>query len=172
MANQYKLKIIPATIADYPTIQNMARFYVYDRSSYMGWSCEDDGSFSCIDFKHYFETPEKEPYLVTVDRELAGFVLLDKEYLLDKADWNMGEFFIFAKFQGTGVAQEVAKEIFRTHPGSWSVAIMLENIKAVKFWHKIIKEISGGSFTKTFKKAENKDEYNMEIYQFDTFNID
>lgn len=29
--NDLSVRLLPATIADYPTIQNMARFYVYDR---------------------------------------------------------------------------------------------------------------------------------------------
>jgi hypothetical protein len=28
----FNITIIPATIADYPTIQNMGRFYVYDQA--------------------------------------------------------------------------------------------------------------------------------------------
>ena len=169
MANKNKTKIIPATISDYITIQNMACYYVYDRSKYMGWPCDDDGSFSCIDFKHYFETTGEEAYLIKIDNELAGFVLLDKKGLLGKVDWNMGEFFVLAKFQGAGVAQEVAMEIFRTHNGSWSVAVMPENIKAAKFWHKIINKITGGNFTQTFRSAANNDEYDMDVYNFDFY---
>ena len=69
--------IVPAMIVDYPTIQNMARFYVYDRTAYMGWECPEDGMFECIDFKHYFEDSDKKAFLVKVENELAGFVLLD-----------------------------------------------------------------------------------------------
>ncbi|MDF2964946.1 MAG: hypothetical protein K0Q51_334 [Rickettsiaceae bacterium] len=167
------IQLIPATIKDYPTIQNMARFYVYDRTAFMVWECPEDGMFECIDFKHYFESIEKKAFLVRVGSELAGFVLLDKETLIDKVDWNMGEFFILAKFQGKGIASQVAQEIFKAHPGNWSVAVMPENIKAVRFWRKIIGEVSKGSYTEVFKTAEelktseNPDPYSMIIFYFE-----
>ena len=31
-----EIQLIPALFEDYPTIQNMGRFYVYDMSEYMG----------------------------------------------------------------------------------------------------------------------------------------
>ena len=48
--------------------------------------------------------------------------------LLEPVDWNMGEFFVLAKFQGQGVGSQVAKQIVKEHPGKWSVAVMPENI--------------------------------------------
>ena len=174
MLNHYTIKpqVIPATIADYQVVQNMARFYVYDRTSYMGWSCQEDGMFECIDFKHYFEHADKKAFIIRVGNELAGFVLLDKEYLIEPIDWNMGEFFILARFQSQGIGSQVAKEIFQQFPGAWSVACMPENIKATKFWHKVINDVSGGNFTEVLKTAEelktadNADPYAMNVFIF------
>ncbi len=162
----------PATINDYPAVQNMARFYVYDRTQYMGWECPETGLFECIDFKHYFEEPDEYAFLVRVDNELAGFVLLDKMKLTEKVDWNMGEFFILAKFQSIGMGSQVAREIFSRFPGKWSVAAMPENLGAVKFWRKIINEASQGQFTEVFKTKEelitpeNPDPYAMIVFSF------
>ena len=167
------IKLVPATLTDYPTIQNMARFYVYDRTAYMGWECPESGLFECIDFKHYFETPDEEAFLIRVNNEIAGFVLLDKMHLLEPVDWNMGEFFVLAKFQGKGIAITVAREIFKAHPGKWSIAVMPENIKAEKFWRKIISEASHGDYREVFKtedelrSTENPDPYAMNVFTFD-----
>ncbi|MBA2711585.1 MAG: GNAT family N-acetyltransferase [Tatlockia sp.] len=161
-----------ATINDYPAVQNMARFYVYDRTQYMGWECPETGLFECMDFKHYFEEPEKQAFLVRVNNELAGFVLLDKLKLIEKVDWNMGEFFILAKFQSIGMGSQVAREIFSRFPGKWSVAVMPENSGAVKFWRKIISEVSLGQFNEVSKTAEelitpdNPDPYAMIVFSF------
>ena len=166
------MQILTATIKDYPVIQNMARFYVYDRTRYMGWECPEDGLFECIDFKHYFENPDKKAFLIRVANEIAGFVLLDKIHLLEPVDWNMGEFFILAKFQGKGIGSKVAQEIFKIHPGKWSVAVMPENIKAVNFWRKIITNVSGGNYTEIFKTVDelrtvaNPDPYAMNYLTF------
>lgn len=167
-----QVHLLPATISDYQTIQNMARFYVYDRTAFMGWECPEDGLFECIDFKHYFETPGEKAFMVRVGTEIAGFVLLDKISLLDPVDWNMGEFFILAKFQGKGIARAVARQIFKQHPGRWTVSVMPENIKAVKFWRKMIHEVATGQISEVFKTAkeletpENPDPYAMIIFSF------
>lgn len=155
-----KVKIIIATLDDYPIIQNMARFYVYDRTPFMGWEPEENGMFECIDFKHYFESHDKKAYLVrTNHNELVGFVLLDKQKLVEPIDWNMGEFFILAKFQSKGVAWYVAEQIFKAHPGQWSVAVMPENLKAYKFWRRAVVKASGDNFTEIFKNKDELDRF-------------
>jgi predicted acetyltransferase len=161
------VQIIPATIKDYPVVQNLARFYVYDRSGFMQWGCEENGNFECIDFKPYFQQPDHYAFIIKIQGELAGFVLLDKEILSTPVDYNMGEFFIIAKFQGTNVAAIVANKIFENHKGKWSVAVMPENIKAVKFWNKIIAGITNGKFEQSYRPAKKADEYNTVIYHFD-----
>lgn len=54
--NYNKVKLILASLKDYPTIQNMGRFYVYDMSEYVGdqegWEMPEDGLYECIDFKN------------------------------------------------------------------------------------------------------------------------
>jgi RimJ/RimL family protein N-acetyltransferase len=75
------LAIIEACIDDYPCIQNMARFYVYDVSRECGhissdWAIPADGLYESFDFKSYFENSNKKAYLVKVYDEIAGFVLL------------------------------------------------------------------------------------------------
>lgn len=174
MKNSLVPTILPATITDCDTVQNMARFYVYDRTAFMGWECPEDGMFECIDFKHYFEDGYKKAFLVKVENELAGFILLDKENLIEMVDWNMGEFFIFAKFQGKGIALKVIELIFKMYPDKWSVAVMPKNIKAVKFWRKAITLTSGNKFPEIFKTekelktSKNPDPYAMNIFTFNT----
>ena len=169
------IQIIPAALTDYPVIQNLARFYVYDRTAFMGWECPEDGLFECIDFKHYFENLDEKAFLIRVDGEIAGFVLLDKVQLIEAVDWNMGEFFILAKFQGKNVASIVAEQIFNDNPGRWSVAVIPENIKAVKFWQKAFLAVCG-AYSEVFKTADelrtpdNPDPYPMIIFTFDVLN--
>lgn len=50
--------LVEATLKDYPLIQNMARFYVYDLSRDCGfiskdWALSTDGLYECFDLKHY-----------------------------------------------------------------------------------------------------------------------
>lgn len=137
------INIITATLADYPVIQNMARFYVYDLSRQCGfiskeWMIPEDGLYECFDLKPYFEDPTRRVYLIRVEEELAGFTLLNQIGSCVETEWNMGEFFILAKFQGKGVGSYVAQALFDKHPGSWEVTVIPENQTALSFWQKTI----------------------------------
>lgn len=137
------IQITKATIVDYPVIQNMARFYAYDLSRYCGflsddWAMPEDGLYTCFDLKPYFEEDSRQAYLVRVNNELAGFVLLNQIVFDTHSDWSMGEFFILAKFQSKGVGSYVAQAIWDQYPAIWEVPVIPENQSALKFWNKTI----------------------------------
>jgi len=170
------VSIIHATLDDYPCIQNMARFYLYDLSRDCGsissdWAIPEDGLYECFDFKNYFEESTRKAYLIKVYDEIAGFILLDNEVKNPDNTINMGEFFIIAKFQGQGIANQVAKEIWNMHPGRWEVSVIPNNKPALKFWEKAISEFTFGSFNKQIKNV-TYDEHcpRRVIFEFDTQN--
>ena len=171
-----KVSIIRATIDDYPRIQNMARFYVYDLSRDCGsissdWAIPENGLYESFDFKNYFEEPSRKAYLVKVYDEIAGFVLLNQATEDATKTWSMGEFFIIAKFQGAEIATRVAKEIWNMHPGMWEVSVIPNNKSALKFWEKSISEFTYGAFNKQIKEV-TYDEHcpRRIIFEFDTQN--
>lgn len=172
----------PATLSDYQTIQNMARFYVYDMSRYcglhyQGWECPDNGLYECNDFKKYFEDPMHRAFFIKVSDELAGFVLINKICVIETVDWNMGEFFILAKFQQSGLGAVVAHEIFKKFPGKWSIGAIPENTRALNFWRKVIAKASSGNYIEQYKTGtelktqEHPDPYSMIIMIFNTVSI-
>jgi predicted acetyltransferase len=172
--------LIPAIMADYPMIQNMARFYVYDLSRecglhYSGWDIPADGLFECREFKEYIDDPINKAFLVKTGDEIAGFVMIDKLEILPEIDFNMGQFFILAKFQRTGLAYKVATEVFNTFQGTWSVGVIPENKRALKFWRKCIGEYTKGiNYAEKFYAkedlitAEHSDPFPNVIMTFDT----
>ena len=169
-----KTRLIPATLNDYPLIQNMARFYVYDLSRSCGrdsadWALPSDGLYESFDFKNYFEETSRKAYLIKVEEELAGFVLLNQVATSSDIDWNMGEFFILARFQGQGVGQLVVQELWDTHPGRWEVAVVPENKSALTFWRKTISVFTNRVYHETEKEIDY-DPYQPKriILNFDT----
>ena len=156
---KYKFQIIPATLEDYPTIQNMARFYVYDISRSCGfishdWALPSDGVYECYDLKKYFEEEARKAFLIRASGELAGFVLLNQVCTEKRTNWNMEEFFILAKFQGKGMGRAVAHDIWTMYPGIWEVSIIPENKPAYGFWEKTINAHTAGKY-----KVETKQTY-------------
>ena len=151
-----KIQILEASIDDYQCIQNMARFYVYDLSRECGsisseWAIPKDGLYESFDFKEYFIDSSRKAYIVKVYEELAGFVLLNQECENSENTWNMGEFFIIAKFKGQGIGAQVAKEIWNMHPGKWEVSVIPNNKSALAFWEKCITQCTNSTFKKQIK---------------------
>lgn len=165
----HDIQLILATIADYPAVQNMARFYVYDMSRecgphYPGWECPADGLFECDKLESYFTDPERKAYLVKVDEELAGFILINKLDFLPTS-FNMGEFFILAKFQRKGIGQTAACRVFDMHQGTWSVGAIPMNKRTLNFWRHIIGDYTGGDYTeRLYTSEELKDEAHPDPY--------
>lgn len=145
-----QIKLIPATFNDYPTIQNMGRFYVYDMCEYMGkdegWEIPEDGLYECIDFKKYWETDNAFPFLIHYKNEIAGFVIVDKKGSVPEVEFNMAQFFILRKFKGKGVGRYVAQQYFDKFHGTWEVMVMPGNEGAYRFWRSSIKDYTKNDF--------------------------
>lgn len=162
--------LVNATLADYPVIQNLGRFYVYDMSRFCGflpdWECPENGLFECIDLKNYFEDQGKHAFFIKVNDEIAGFALINKEGSTKDVDWNMGEFFVIAKFQKSGVGRLIAEEIFKRFPGIWEIGSIPENTRARNFWKKVITHYTRGQFSEKLKTVQYPKPHPMIILRF------
>jgi len=162
-----KVTLVPATLQDYPIMQNMGRFYLYDMSEYLGisekWTLPSDGLYTCIDFKKYWETDNTSPFLVYYEKEVAGFVIVDKKTYSSNADFNMAQFFILRKFKRHGLGRHVAQTMFSRYPGTWEVMVLPGNEGAYRFWRNIITEHTNSNFQETTCEVPH--------FQYDTRNI-
>lgn len=151
-----KIDIDEASPEMMPVIQNMARFYSYDLSKSCGfydlfdWSFPESGLYEAPDFSHYW-TPNHFPFVIKVDGELAGFVLIDKKGTSPDVDWKMAQFFIVGKYQGRGIGHAVATQIFANLPGVWEVMQMPDNLPAIAFWKKVIADFTNNEFSEDRK---------------------
>lgn len=166
-----EVMLIKASMENYPIVANMARFYAYDLSRFCAclgenWNFPEHGMYESFDPKKYFEDKTSYAYLVRVYGELAGFVLI--EQLPKDAGLYMGEFYITAKFQSTGVAQIVAHAIFDRHKCPWEVTVIPQNFPAISFWEKAINKFTNGNFKRSIKEVEyDKDQPNRIFFNFD-----
>ena len=91
------------------------------------------GLSGVFNLSRYWKEPNRHPFLIKVDNELAGFVLINKVGSTPDVDWNIGEFFIVSKFQGKGVGSYVAEQIFNQFPGIWETSQIPENKAALAY---------------------------------------
>ena len=169
------IHIIPATLNNYPTIQNMARFYVYDMSEYLGdlegWELPEDGLYECLDFKKYFEAKDTHPFLIRKDKELVGFIIIDKKGSGETIDFNMAQFFILRKFKNKGIGRYIAKECFNKFKGTWEVMVMPGNKGAYQFWKNCITSYTNNSFTEYTKIIPHLENCKKDIFKFKSNNL-
>ncbi len=167
-----EIKIVEAAQEDLTTVQNLARFYVYEMSRYCGflkgWETPENGLFECVDLSYYWNEPNRYPFLIRVNNELAGFVLVNKVGSGPDVDWNMGEFFVISKYQGSGVGCFAAKQIFWQFPGIWEVAQIPENKGAIIFWEKVVNQYTKKKFSKSRKIIDKPSPHLMVILKFDS----
>lgn len=164
------ITLVPASKEDKTIIQNLGRFYVYEMSRYCGflptWEVPSNGLFECVDLSSYCEKPDRHAFLIKVDDELAGFVLINKVGSSPDVDWNIGEFFIVSKFQGKGVGHYVAKRVFNQFPGIWETSQIPENTAAIEFWDKVVNQYTLGQFEKSLKIVLEPKPHPMIILKF------
>ncbi len=148
------IKLIQATIEDYHVIQNMAQFYVYDVSRECGFILSADGRFEPNDYKVYLQSKEKLAYIVKINGELAGFVLLNEIGISDTTDWKIDQFFVLAKFQGKGLGRNVFQQLLQKHTGHWELTVLPDNKSALLFWQRVIGEHANNQYKQEMIKVE------------------
>ena len=165
-----KIQIIPATLDDYPAVTNLSKFYDYEMSRFCSFMSDEgltpeNGLYETYDYKKSFIEENRKVYLIRVNEELSGFILLRKEHKTTIID----EFFVIAKFQGKGISSIAAKDIFKMHPGPWEVTVIPENIIALKFWRKTISKCTEETYIEKLKKIDR--DKNQSKRHFFNFNI-
>lgn len=80
--------------------------------------------------------------------------------------WDMSEFFVGAKFQGRGVAREVARHVFHGRKENWQVDILPQNTPALKFWEKTINEYAHGKYSCEVKRVPDDEEVPRVVFNF------
>jgi predicted acetyltransferase len=142
------IDIAPATVTERPILRHLMELYQYDFSEFDGADTGPLGLYEYPYLDHYWVEPERHPFLVRVDGNLAGFVLVARyNYLSSEKDcWVMAEFFVMRKYRHKGIGEYIACKIFDQFPGAWQVGQITENSAATQFWRKVIARYTQGNF--------------------------
>lgn len=132
--------------SDRDLIRRMMELYLHDFSEFDGSDLDEHGVFGYGDLDYFWFEETHAAYIVRVDGQLSGFVLVDNEVVVDGNERSISEFFILRKYRRRGVGRRVAKQIFDEMPGKWEVRVIATNVPAQSFWRKIILEYTGGRF--------------------------
>ncbi len=174
ISKSLKITLLPAPVEYKPVIENLARFYVYDLSRYSDnepdWEFPEDGLYAADDvyfnFASFWCEPGSYPFIIRVQDELTGFVLVNKKGSMPDVDWYMSQFYVVARFQGKGVGREIARRIFDQFPGVWEVSQLPNNKPSIAFWRAVINEYTQGTYTEVRKTLPNPKPHEAIIQTF------
>ena len=132
-----------ACAADRQALENLMQLYIHDFSEQWSGTSRgelgSDGRFQNHDLDAYWREADHIPLLLSVERRLAGFALLNASSHSDlPVDRNMAEFFVARKHRRSGVGTAAAHTIFGRYPGMWEAAVARRNVGALPFWRSAI----------------------------------
>lgn len=135
------VSLVEATAAQRPLLERLLQLYLHDFSERAPrgtpWGEVDtNGLFAYPPtLDPYWREPGHLPLLIRDDDRVAGFVLLNRQSVLDHpVDRAVAEFFVLRKYRRAGVGTRAAHLAFRRCPGWWEAAVHRYNPDALLFW--------------------------------------
>jgi predicted acetyltransferase len=140
-----QIELIPAERHQQAIVANLLELYIHDFSEFLAVEIGANGRFGYKDLPLYWSDPDRHPFLVNVDRKLAGLVFVRRfpEARGDEALYDMVEFFIMRRYRRLGAGTQVAHEVWRRFPGRWQVRVIELNVAGLSFWPRAISAFLG-----------------------------
>lgn len=143
MSEQLEVNVKAADFDDLGRIESLMQFYNYDLSEWLPVGFGPDGLYAIDPKEEYWGNASVKPYVLRVNGELAGFAVVDDEFVRPVANYNLGYFFIARRFRGRGVSHKFLNHLFRRHAGAWQIYHYAINVPASIFWSKAIPQLIG-----------------------------
>ena len=124
----------------------MLELYQYDISDIYDQDLDAAGEYG-YDLSRFSEGERCFAHVCLVNTHYAGFALVAPAFVTQASGCWMEQFFILKKYRRGNVGAELARHVFRTHPGPWEVGQMPSNLPAQAFWRKVIGETTAGRYT-------------------------
>ncbi len=121
-------------------LRQLMELYLYDFSQYDDANVNEHGHYGYTYLDQYWTEPNRTPFFIKVDDQLAGFVLVQKLPDCEPATMSMAEFFVMRKYRRGGVGKTAALHIFDAFRGRWDVRQIVANGPAKMFWERVISD--------------------------------
>ncbi len=143
------VQVVEASLDQRPVLHRLMQLYLHDTSEFTGDDANGDGVFSYRYFDEYWREPDRSPFLIYSDANLAGFVLVNTYTVVLEQGTGMSiaEFFVMRKYRRQGVGRWAAFHAFDRFPGLWEVREHSDNLAGQQFWRSIIGEYTGGEYS-------------------------
>jgi predicted acetyltransferase len=153
-----QLEVVRASAQQQATVANLLELYAHDFSEFHEVKPGPDGRFGYPNLESYWSDANRHPFLVWLDGQLAGFVLVKKgsEVPGNQDVWDMAEFFVLRGYRRLGIGTQIAQEVWRKLPGPWEIRVMEANRSAYEFWQHAVSAFVGDAVPSSrFEKNGN-----------------
>lgn len=141
--------LVPATFAEAALLSNLLELYTHDLSDvFTEVELGFDGRYGYAPLDRYWSDPEHHAAFIVRRRgRVAGFVLVKRGVEAgDAGAWfDVAEFFVVRGHRRFGVGRRAAFQLWKTHPGRWTVRVALTNVGALAFWRRVVLEFTNGA---------------------------
>ena len=143
-SSSLNIEVIPALPEQEPILANLFELYAHDFSEFIDLKLDADGRFGYEHLPLYWQEPNRNPFLILVNGQWAGFVLIQRGSQIsgDVNVWDIAEFFIIRGYRHRGIGRTVTHEVWRQFSGKWEVRVIERNQKAKDFWARAIGEFT------------------------------
>lgn len=153
MTSARDVQVREATLDEKPILCQLLELYEYDFSEFEGTDVGPHGLYGYRFLDHYWTEPDRHPYLIRVDGNLAGFVLVNRHTFSGEDRWSVAEFFVMRKYRGRGVGALAAAFVFDLHAGAWEVKQVASHPGSTAFWRRVIGRYTGGKYEERYGDA-------------------
>jgi predicted acetyltransferase len=137
--------LLPAEPSDESALADMLQVYAREFSAFHPVEFGAHGRFVYRDLPKYWLEADRHPFLMKIDGETAGFVLVQQTNSVTSGHlvWEIAEFFVLGEYRRRGVGMEAAHLAWKRFPGMWQVRVLQANDAAVLFWETAILRFTG-----------------------------
>ncbi len=125
-------------------LANLLPLYMHDFSEFDDVAIAETGKFEYPYLDHYWQDPDRYPFLIYADNNLAGFILIrfEADPLDGAGQMDVAEFFVLRGYRRHKVGSAAAILIWDLFPGRWQVRVLESNKGALPFWEQLIASYS------------------------------
>jgi predicted acetyltransferase len=131
----------PVSEGDKSVLARLVELYRHDLSEFRPYELSGHGTFGYRYLDLYFLDDDRQADLITVDGELAGFVMTRQ---LGSRTSAIAEFFVVRRWRRRGVGRAIAHCVFARQPGRWLVSFDDGNAAGRAFWPQVCASVAIG----------------------------
>lgn len=132
-ADRFDLEVRPADLAEKDVVNQLLELYLHDLSELTGADVGPHGRYDYFFLDDYWTEPDRHPFLLRVDGNLAGVALV-----ASGPPHDIAEFFVMRKYRRQRVGSRAALALFHRFPGEWQIRQIAANTAATAFWRSVI----------------------------------